>query len=311
MDATAAPEESEGRGWLGPLPDSVKRPAKDPEVDGVQLHSLSVETTESASQELRLKITRAVMRAAPANSVKQLSTRPRSLVFGMSTAAAAVAVYNAGVVVDGVKLRMYTQLPDKPRKPQSVKVKIFGLPLGYTVAAVTAALSEQLGPVRHVAPDVLHDEDGNSLHVLLSSCAAWLEPEATLRPKVTILGQTAYVRYPGSSSSPTRKPPTSAAGSAAPSAPAAAPTATETAATAAPPAPTSDAGAAPIAPVVTLTDPQLASEPVVAAPPFFAPSRDQRGGGRCSGERKRTAAAVAVVSFTFVLACALAVGLSF
>ena len=44
---------------------------------------------------------------------------------------------------------------------------------------------------------------------------------------------------------------------------------------------------------------------------FFAPSRDQRGGGRCSGERKRTAAAVAVVSFTFVLACALAGGLSF
>lgn len=83
-----------------------------------------------------------------------------------------------------------------PRQQPGVRIKLFGLPLGYTKELVAYELEQQVGHVRHVEPDYWRDENGKPTTIMTTSCTAWVDPDAKQVRRVTMAGCEAKVVDP-------------------------------------------------------------------------------------------------------------------
>jgi len=82
----------------------------------------------------------------------------------------------------------------KPKPPPAVRANIYGLPLGFQLDQLRAALTAQVGKVRFISLHYWRDDvDNKPTSILLSSCTAWLEPDSTPVRKIKLGENTVKV----------------------------------------------------------------------------------------------------------------------
>lgn len=163
------------------------------------------------------------MRRLP-RSVKEMDCNKSRMTVAVSAEHAAISkACSTPIILENEQLQPRASFPKPPRQP-SVRLKLFGLPFGWTTDQVRDVLERELkGKVRFVAADTL---DG----VRLTSAAVFLDPATTPLPtnKIKIGRKTCIIldpriprqprpqpqqqqQQPGNAVRPTTPPPPSAA----------------------------------------------------------------------------------------------------